>query len=288
MSKTLGHTSFNPYVPFDFKTANDNYVKKVFKDQDPPVGASSRVGIITCCDARSSPDHFFQLSHNQAFIIRNGGGRTSPPDVIRTLASIEILSDIKEVMVIHHTGKRNSLVFTPSSSLDPSTSSLTICIGTIQTVAPCTATTSFSEAQSQRMTRAWKMGPFWTVLSCGRKALLGFRSTGRTGRQRGRYWTGVLWTTYNSSGAIPLWNQESQLQAGSTTEAQALWKRSTAGSRMGAIPSSSNCSRYSWQNEHKSRMSWVREEGISFEAAGIIRVEYVLCNVRKYTHTHCN
>ncbi|KAJ9610998.1 hypothetical protein H2204_015283 [Knufia peltigerae] len=103
MSKSLGHDRFNPYVPFDFKAANDNYVKNVFKDQDPPVGASSRVGIITCCDARSSPDHFFQLSHNQAFIIRNGGGRTSPPDVIRTLASIEILSDIKEIMVIHHT-----------------------------------------------------------------------------------------------------------------------------------------------------------------------------------------
>jgi carbonic anhydrase len=82
----------------------------VFKDQDPPVGASSRVGIITCCDARSSPDHFFQLNHNQAFIIRNGGGRTSPPDVIRTLASIEILSDIKEIMVIHHTGKRDFLI----------------------------------------------------------------------------------------------------------------------------------------------------------------------------------
>ena len=150
MSKTLGHASFNPYVPFDFKAANEKYVKDVFKDQDPPVGASSRVGIITCCDARSSPDHFFRLGHNQAFIIRNGGGRTSPPDVIRTLASIEILSDIKEVMVIHHTGKRNSLTLTASSSLCPSTSTLTISICTVQTVAPCTATTTFSETQSQR------------------------------------------------------------------------------------------------------------------------------------------
>ena len=102
--KELGHASFNPYVPFDFKAANDNYTKNIFSDHDPPVGASSRVGIITCCDARSSPDHFFQLSHNQAFIIRNGGGRTAATDVIRTIASIEVLSNIKEIMVIHHTG----------------------------------------------------------------------------------------------------------------------------------------------------------------------------------------
>ena len=102
--KSLGHASFNPYVPFDFKAANKNYVDHIFKDHNPPVGASSRVGIITCCDARSSPDHFFQLSHNQAFIIRNGGGRTAATDVIRTIATIEILSNIKELMVIHHTG----------------------------------------------------------------------------------------------------------------------------------------------------------------------------------------
>jgi hypothetical protein len=147
MSKTLGHASFNPYVPFDFNAANENFVKDVFKDPDPPVGASSRVGIITCCDARSSPDHFFQLSHNQAFIIRNGGGRTSPPDVIRTLASIEILSDIKEIMVIHHTGKRDDLAPTAPGSLNLITFPLTICIGTVQTVAPCTAATTFSEGQ---------------------------------------------------------------------------------------------------------------------------------------------
>lgn len=152
MSKTLGHDKFNPYVPFDFKAANENYVKNVFKDQDPPVGASSRVGIVTCCDARSSPDHFFQLNHNQAFIIRNGGGRTSPPDVIRTIASIEILSDIKEIMVIHHTGKTHQSALTASSLLTPKPSPLTSYIYNEQIVVPYTATTIFSEQLSLKTT----------------------------------------------------------------------------------------------------------------------------------------
>lgn len=104
--QNLGHNLFNPYVPYDFKAANRNYVDNIFDAHNPPVGASSRVGIITCCDARSSPDHFFQLSHNQAFIIRNGGGRAATTDVIRTIAIIEVLSDIKELMVIHHTGEQ--------------------------------------------------------------------------------------------------------------------------------------------------------------------------------------
>lgn len=104
MAKGLGHAEFNEFRPYDFQEANRKYIKEAFKG-DLVVGARSRVGIITCCDARSSPDHYFQLPENEAFIIRNGGGRTASEDVIRTIASIEILSDIKELKIIHHTGE---------------------------------------------------------------------------------------------------------------------------------------------------------------------------------------
>jgi carbonic anhydrase len=104
MARGLGHAEFNAFKPYDFREANQKYIRDVFEGGFV-VGAQSRVGIITCCDARSSPDHFFQLPENEAFIIRNGGGRTASDDVIRTIASIEILSDIKELKVIHHTGE---------------------------------------------------------------------------------------------------------------------------------------------------------------------------------------
>jgi carbonic anhydrase len=108
MVKELGHPVVTPYRNFDFEAANENYVDHVFTEPDMIVGARSRVGIITCCDARCSPDQFFQLQPNEAFVIRNGGGRTSSIDVIRTIASIEVLSDIKELKVIHHTGESQS------------------------------------------------------------------------------------------------------------------------------------------------------------------------------------
>ncbi|KAH8802491.1 carbonic anhydrase [Xylogone sp. PMI_703] len=103
MAPPTGHPEVNPYRPFDFQAANKKYVENKFSEPDMMVGARSRVGIITCCDARCSPDQFFDLEPNEAFVIRNGGGRTATDDVIRTLAMIEVLSDIKELMVIHHT-----------------------------------------------------------------------------------------------------------------------------------------------------------------------------------------
>lgn len=105
MAKGLGHPEFNAFKPYDFTAANKKYADSIFNKKDFVVGARSRVGIICCCDARCSPDHFFDLPENEAFIIRNGGGRTASTDVLRTIASIEILSDIKELKVIHHTGK---------------------------------------------------------------------------------------------------------------------------------------------------------------------------------------
>ena len=105
MAKGLGHAEFNAFKPYDFAAANKHYRETTWEKGDFVVGARSRVGIICCCDARCSPDHFFNLPENEAFIIRNGGGRTASQDVLRTIASIEILSDIKELKVIHHTGE---------------------------------------------------------------------------------------------------------------------------------------------------------------------------------------
>ncbi|KAH0841661.1 hypothetical protein AYO21_01105 [Fonsecaea monophora] len=103
MAKGLGHPEFQAFRPYDFKAANEDYMENVFSKPNMIVGAKSRVGIITCCDARSSPDQFFRMGENEAFVIRNGGGRTATMDVLRTIASIEVLSDIKELKVIHHT-----------------------------------------------------------------------------------------------------------------------------------------------------------------------------------------
>jgi carbonic anhydrase len=103
-SKKGGHPETNPYQEYDFQAANEHYAKHSHKP-DPIVGARSRVGIITCADARCIPERFFELTENEAFVIRNGGGRTATEDVIRTLLLIQALSEVKELKVVHHTGK---------------------------------------------------------------------------------------------------------------------------------------------------------------------------------------
>lgn len=100
----VGHEKTNPYSPYDFETANKRYVETTFDGSFTIVGARSRCGIITCCDARCIPEHFYEMKENEAFVIRNGGGRTASEDVIRTLTLIQILSEIKELKIIHHTG----------------------------------------------------------------------------------------------------------------------------------------------------------------------------------------
>jgi hypothetical protein len=44
------------------------------------------------------------MKENEAFVIRNGGGRPAPEDVIRSLTLIQILSEVKELKIVHHTG----------------------------------------------------------------------------------------------------------------------------------------------------------------------------------------
>jgi carbonic anhydrase len=103
-SKKGGHPETNPCQEYDFQAANEHYAKHLHKP-DPIVGARSRVGIITCADARCIPEKFFELTENEAFVIRNGGGRTATEDVIRTLLLIQVLSEVKELKIVHHTGK---------------------------------------------------------------------------------------------------------------------------------------------------------------------------------------
>jgi carbonic anhydrase len=132
-----GHPQINPYKPYDFDAANKNYVENVFDEPDMVVGARSRVGIITCCDARCSPDHFFQLKPNEAFVIRNGGGRTATDDVIRTLTGIQILSDISELKVIHHTGKLLAKSTGSEQPIDQNSSKYRLrCVGRERSLAP--------------------------------------------------------------------------------------------------------------------------------------------------------
>lgn len=99
-----GHDKITPYQPYDFNAANKHYADN-HPFPDMVVGARSQTGIITCCDARSSPEHFFELKENEAFVMRNGGGRASDPGVIRTITLVSILAEIKELKIVHHTGK---------------------------------------------------------------------------------------------------------------------------------------------------------------------------------------
>jgi carbonic anhydrase len=99
-----GHDRTNAYSPYDFEGANKHYATHVHKP-DPIVGARSRVGIICCCDARCIPERFFNLTENEAFVVRNGGGRTASEDVIRSVLLVSVLSEIKELKVVHHTGQ---------------------------------------------------------------------------------------------------------------------------------------------------------------------------------------
>lgn len=110
----VGHEKTNSYRAYDFEAANKHYVDNTFDGSFTVVGARSRTGLITCCDARCIPEHFYELKENDAFVIRNGGGRTASDDVIRTLTLIQILSEIKELRVIHHTGTQCTRPLSPA------------------------------------------------------------------------------------------------------------------------------------------------------------------------------
>lgn len=109
-SRTMAGT-FNKteYVPFDFAAANKRFAGHKYPAPDPVVGDRSRTGIVCCSDPRCTPEVFFKLRFQEAFCVRNEGGRTADPSVLRTISLIDALGStvnekIEEIMVVHHTG----------------------------------------------------------------------------------------------------------------------------------------------------------------------------------------
>ncbi|KAH8797267.1 carbonic anhydrase [Xylogone sp. PMI_703] len=97
-----------PYTPYNFDEKNKDYSENIFPVPDPVVGDRSRTGILTCSDPRCTPEHIFKLKEQEAFAIRNEGGRAADPGVIRTVTLIDALAFtakdwVREVMVVHHT-----------------------------------------------------------------------------------------------------------------------------------------------------------------------------------------
>ncbi|KAH8797268.1 carbonic anhydrase [Xylogone sp. PMI_703] len=101
---TLGRPASGLFVPYDFEAANKEYVAEGFTPlpDDLTRGARSRTAIITCIDSRTTPEYFFQLKPNDAWSIRNGGGRANDPGVLRSLTIIQALSELREIKIIHH------------------------------------------------------------------------------------------------------------------------------------------------------------------------------------------
>lgn len=100
------------YVPYDFAAANKYFSENKFPTPDPLPGDRSRTGIVCCSDPRCAPETFFKLQFQEAFCVRNEGGRAADPSVVRTILLIDSLGStvanrehIHEVKVVHHTGE---------------------------------------------------------------------------------------------------------------------------------------------------------------------------------------
>lgn len=101
------------HVPFDFAAANKRFSDHKYPAPNPVVGDRSRTGIVCCSDPRCTPEVFFKLRFQEAFCVRNEGGRTADPSVLRTISLIDALGStvnekIEEIMVVHHTGVSRS------------------------------------------------------------------------------------------------------------------------------------------------------------------------------------
>lgn len=58
--------------------------------------------VVTCMDARVDPARALGLSHGDAHVLRNAGGRVTP-DVLRSITLSTHLLGTREIMVVHHT-----------------------------------------------------------------------------------------------------------------------------------------------------------------------------------------
>ncbi len=80
-----------------------------FEDGDLNIRPRMSTILLTCVDARVDPAHLFGLGLGDAVVIRNAGGRITPP-VLRDLAILGVLGANMpggamqpELVVIHHT-----------------------------------------------------------------------------------------------------------------------------------------------------------------------------------------
>jgi carbonic anhydrase len=115
------------YKAYDFDGRNKDYSENKYPVADPVVGERSGSGILCCSDPRCAPEAFFKLTEQEAFVIRNEGGRAGDPGVIRTVLLIDALitgagAYVQELKVIHHTGKpaahKQSSSFDQATNLD--------------------------------------------------------------------------------------------------------------------------------------------------------------------------
>jgi hypothetical protein len=98
------------YVSFDFAKANKRFAENKFLTPDLVVGDRSRTGIVCCSGPRCTPEVFFKLRFQEAFCVRNEGGRTADLSVLQTILLIDILGStvnekIEEIMVVHYIGE---------------------------------------------------------------------------------------------------------------------------------------------------------------------------------------
>lgn len=111
----VGRVESLPAAPFDFEAANRVYASENLARPGDLTRTRSQTAIITCVDSRCSPEHFFQLPENETICLRNGGGRTADMGTLRSLTLIQLTSELKEVMVIHHKSEceRSSYTLAP-------------------------------------------------------------------------------------------------------------------------------------------------------------------------------
>src|SRR4051794_21369892 len=103
-TQQLGRPKVDAPVPYDFVHANEEYIKgaRNIGPSDLTRGPRTYTAIVSCIDSRATPEHWFRLRPNEAWSIRNGGGRTNDAGVLRTLMILQALSEVKEVKVVHH------------------------------------------------------------------------------------------------------------------------------------------------------------------------------------------
>ena len=80
---------------------NEAYVQ-AFDQGGLPIPPAKKLAVVTCMDARLSPQVILGLNEGDAHVIRNAGGVVTD-DEIRSLAISQRLLGTEEIMVIHHT-----------------------------------------------------------------------------------------------------------------------------------------------------------------------------------------